>query len=308
MKETPKTSLNRDLTLEALVKPYKNWDFFSCPRPTISQTLELLSCHKNGRSFHPNLAWLFSEVSALSYTRDHKLIEDSWKKLEFEVPIFFDDEGSQGHVAISDTCTVLAYRGTEVDDMEDIRADLNVKLVGSTGGLGRVHNGFSQALINSWSSIIPTLRNRDHLPLWITGHSLGGALAILSGETLENIGATYTYGAPKIGCETYAKNYPNQVYRITNNNDIVPLLPPLSIYSHVGEEHFIDFKGELVHKPKLVRSTRSKIIGNIEDIHSIINLLVKDKKMAILDSRVTDHSLVNYMNPLKMLLEATKQQ
>ena len=68
----------------------------------------------------------------------------------------------------------------------------------------------------------------NRLPLFITGHSLGGALALLATRLVApNVdGACYTFGAPRIGNYEYFRFIKTPVYRIVNSTDIVPRVPP----------------------------------------------------------------------------------
>ncbi len=72
--------------------------------------------------------------------------------------------------------------------------------------------------------------------LIITGHSLGGALAILCTADLKNlfgnVDLTYTFGQPRVGNQAFADwfeaGHPN-TYRLIDYADIVPHLPPSNL-------------------------------------------------------------------------------
>ena len=66
------------------------------------------------------------------------------------------------------------------------------------------------------------------LPLFITGHSLGGALALLATKLIARDinGACYTFGAPRIANYEYFDGVKTPVYRIVNSADVVPRVPP----------------------------------------------------------------------------------
>jgi hypothetical protein len=70
-------------------------------------------------------------------------------------------------------------------------------------------------------------------PLFITGHSMGGALAVLTAWRLATLGrppvATYTFGAPRVGDTTFCSGYALPTYRIVNRLDIVPEVPLTSV-------------------------------------------------------------------------------
>lgn len=69
----------------------------------------------------------------------------------------------------------------------------------------------------------------------VTGHSLGGALAILATADLQKIFGpidfTYTFGQPRVGNQAFADwfqaSHPN-VYRLVDYADVVPHVPPMN--------------------------------------------------------------------------------
>ena len=79
---------------------------------------------------------------------------------------------------------------------------------------------------------------RTSLPLFITGHSLGGALALLATRlTAPDVtGACYTFGAPRIGNYECFRFIKTPVYRVVNSSDVVPRVPPgavMLVVTHV---------------------------------------------------------------------------
>lgn len=98
--------------------------------------------------------------------------------------------------------------------------------------IGKVHDGFwrgysriSKKYENEMSNL---LRLAGRLELYICGHSLGGALALIQAAVLRDIDPLlYTYGMPR----TFTKNAIQQLssithYRHVNDNDPVPAVPP----------------------------------------------------------------------------------
>ncbi len=132
----------------------------------------------------------------------------------------------QGHIAI-------AIRGT--DGLHDILTDMNFGL--STGPSDTyVHTGFNSA----FESMRPALESRlaTHLrgnsvpAVHCVGHSLGGALASLTADWLrqkyKHLPYLYTFGAPRVGIEPYARlsTWSNRnIYRCTHGADVVTKVP-----------------------------------------------------------------------------------
>ena len=135
---------------------------------------------------------------------------------------------------------VLAFRGTEKkvsDWLTDVRCTPTVD------GQSKVHTGFFEAFETETDSsgrtalqIVKALlagpdangNNGEPLPLFITGHSLGGALALVATRRLapDVDGACYTFGAPRVGNYEYFRPIKTPVFRVVNSSDIVPRVPP----------------------------------------------------------------------------------
>ena len=135
---------------------------------------------------------------------------------------------------------VLAFRGTE-KKVSDWLTDARCKP--AVQGETRVHAGFLEAFTAKKDAAGRTAREavedilarpdtRDGagrpLPLFITGHSLGGALALLATRLVapDVNGACYTFGAPRVGNYEYFRYIKTPVYRVVNSADVVPRVPP----------------------------------------------------------------------------------
>ncbi len=101
-----------------------------------------------------------------------------------------------------------------------------------------VHSGFLSGY-NSISATVKTnvnglLAKYRNARLMVTGHSLGGALAILAAadlKNLHNVDQVYTFGQPRIGNTAFAQWYPGHIpntFRVIDYADIVPHVPPSS--------------------------------------------------------------------------------
>ena len=70
--------------------------------------------------------------------------------------------------------------------------------------------------------------------VYVTGHGLGGAFAIISALDIndylnQGVDVVYTFGQPRVGNDAFAAYYANKLpntFRVINNADIVPHLPP----------------------------------------------------------------------------------
>ncbi|HKB03956.1 MAG TPA: lipase family protein [Gemmataceae bacterium] len=164
---------------------------------------------------------------------------------------------TQAYLAHNDDHVVVAFRGSEgpnsIDGLKDwlLTNALNLLIQPqgelatdfAAAGVGaRFHQGFVSAITDIWPQLYPAvdgeLKRKDR-PLWVTGHSLGGALAVLAAWLFKrkflNVHQVVTFGAPMVGnkdvAEAIGREFPGKVFRYVNSPDPVPLLPMMSLVS-----------------------------------------------------------------------------
>ncbi len=106
---------------------------------------------------------------------------------------------------------------------------------------GRVHEGFLEELSAVQTKVVQELLNHGgkERPVYITGHSQGGAEAALATRAFLTggfpVAATYTFAAPRPGDQAFADSIPAAVpvHRIEFGDDIVPHVPPALISKDV---------------------------------------------------------------------------
>ena len=153
-------------------------------------------------------------------------------KAKFSLENIYNAQGTQAFLAKLDASEgaepmlILALRGTEAE-LADIKADLKVDLI-TVSGEQKVHHGFYDAFNAVKSDIEDDLAKHRGVPIYVTGHSLGGALAILATKFLasDSLGACYTFGGPRVGNSLFADDIKTPIYRIVNAADGVPRVPP----------------------------------------------------------------------------------
>lgn len=123
----------------------------------------------------------------------------------------------------------LTFRGTEPREFADIKTDVKADLVpvNLSGELVEFHQGYWDAFKLVKSDIQKKLDELAIDQLFITGHSLGGALAVVATRTIasDSTGACYTFGAPPVGAVSVQNKLKTPVYQIVNEIDIVPRMP-----------------------------------------------------------------------------------
>jgi pimeloyl-ACP methyl ester carboxylesterase len=161
-------------------------------------------------------------------------------------------------IRCGEKCVVVAFRGTA--DVRNWLTDLDCQkeeyvLIGHLGQTSsrlcgfHVHAGFLEAWLSVKADLLDCLLDHRGKKMWITGHSLGGALAQLAALDLffkpnaPSIAGVYTFGQPRVGNAAFAAFYndilKDQSYRVVHANDIVPRVPwLLNSYCHAGHEVF----------------------------------------------------------------------
>ena len=209
-------------------------------------------------------ALLFAELAMVSYN-DEAEATVAAAMAGFPDVTFYDRDGSQAYRFRNDHDCVIACRGTEPNEWNDIRADANARSV-LAETVGKVHRGFKTEVDDLWPMIETALMDNDQ-PLYICGHSLGGAMAtICAGRCyLSHIESNpvelFTYGSPRVGDSRYI-NYVNMDhYRFVNNNDIVTRVPPVLFgYRHCGYEVYFD-RNSRIRKLGLISKRRDRWRG-----------------------------------------------
>uniref|UniRef100_A0A0D3BYZ6 Fungal lipase-type domain-containing protein n=1 Tax=Brassica oleracea var. oleracea TaxID=109376 RepID=A0A0D3BYZ6_BRAOL len=229
---------------------------------------------------------------------------------------------------------VIAFRGTEQTKWKDLQTDLMLVPVGLNperiGGDFKeevqVHSGFLSAYDSVRIRIISLLKmaigymyiyflmhmlslpigrddvaeHEDKWHVYVTGHSLGGALATLlaielASSQLAKRGAItvtmYNFGSPRVGNKKFADVYNQKVkdsWRVVNHRDIIPTVPRLMGYCHVahpvylaaGEVQNMDFQKDGYHGEVIGEATPDILVsrfmkGEKELVEQILQTEIK---------------------------------
>jgi triacylglycerol lipase len=212
-------------------------------------------------SFSAANAQILAQASAMAYRQPAQC--EKWATVSgFTGPFdFFANADTQGFVAESGEAIIVAFRGTEPNRPMDWFVDVRATRGNWDHNLGQVHDGFYSALRKVWGvtlangEVLPRrLVNRGSKTIWITGHSLGGALAELcaaqamfvSGIPVHGV---YTFGQPRVGNKDFATAVNDKlkagIFRFVNDRDIVPRVPLFTMgFCHYGSQRFFDHAGE----------------------------------------------------------------
>ena len=151
---------------------------------------------------------------------------------------FLSGDNTFGFVArLTDSATspvFIAYRGTEPTMLAEVAADIDYAQVELDGLQGKVHGGFGRAFSSVKAQTEEALERFPGASHYFTGHSLGGAIAVLAAAAFrDKATAVYTYGQPRVGDTVFSGAYNqelgNVTFRYVNNYDLVPHVPPVKL-------------------------------------------------------------------------------
>jgi hypothetical protein len=198
--------------------------------------------------------WLYPYAST-SYCNSDQI--NSWNcpvcndenKLEKIQYIQNNDQNLSGFIGYRDGKIVISFKG--IDGFASLAKEFNPTTVDmqlNNGQTAQVHSEFysaCQSIISNVVSSLETVKNEyPDASVYLTGHSLGGAVALLASIELESRGIVgwdklnvYTFGQPRVGDQVFADFLNSRsgatFLRITNKFDMIPSLPPrLLSYTH----------------------------------------------------------------------------
>lgn len=216
---------------------------------------------------------------------------------------------------------VLAFRGTE-NDWNDILTDIAFVKTKLPDEDYRAHAGFVYALKDVWGTSIGTIRTAKinvewyglkgvsdaleevvGLPLFITGHSLGAALATLAAHYWPPQ-ALYTFGSPRAVSWKLADVYKKRRlrnYRIVNSSDIITRVPfAFWGFKHVGDLRYFTSSGNLLSGRK---AFVSYLIASIQTWLLPMALITPYALVALVEPAMfTNHRISNYLDKLARVL------
>lgn len=149
-------------------------------------------------------------------------------------------------ITFDDGFNVLCFRGTEPTELLDVLTDALVeKHIWDTDEDEWVHRGFFLSMDVLWPELFDDLSKLEG-DLYITGHSLGGAIAVLAGRRIldselasPKLQGVYTFGQPMVGNKRFARQSKGlNLHRHVYDQDVVAYLPPIGVgagdYVHFG--------------------------------------------------------------------------
>jgi triacylglycerol lipase len=231
-------------------------------------------------------------------------------------------DNSQCYVCSSPTAIVCAFRGSEcpntLDGFKDwLLTNARNFLVLPEGRAGtdfaaagvgaRFHRGFVEALGELWDSFFKAVDaefSKKERPVFVTGHSLGGGMAVLAAWRLQRqmipVQQVYTFGAPMVGnaaaAEAFAKEFPGRIFRFVDYRDLVPKLPTVSLLTN----EYGHCLTEVLLGDEAAAEAASGVLGSLasKTTDQVLSLTIMDELWGHLQSGISAHLMGSYLKQI----------
>ncbi|MGJ0391399.1 MAG: lipase family protein, partial [Methylocystis sp.] len=185
-------------------------------------------------------------------------IPAEFKSLGFDRITYFHNGLIDGwaYLAEGQDIIALVFRGTQSTQNWDTNFQVETINPPNTDAHLHVHKGFYNAFSKMADGkeglrlAFEKVRDASQgtIPIYITGHSLGGALAQIATAVFgcDQIAACYTFGSPRVGNSYFDLWVKPPSYRVENYADIVPQVPVFApqlpipeFYRHSGDARYL---------------------------------------------------------------------
>lgn len=264
----------------------------------------------------------------LAWASEYAYLPEEAAKVKFQAELgmkakLISVDNTQAYILTNEEHIVVAFRGTEgptsIDGLKDwLLTDAVNLLIVPEGRLGtdliaagvgaRFHQGFVNAIDEIWAPVFEAVKaemDACERPLWLTGHSLGGALALLAGwlfvRKMIPVQQIYTFGGPMIGNTAAVKAIDNEfkgkIFRCVNLPDPVPRLPTMSLianqYGHCETEILLGGVATAAENAIAVFQAMAKHAAD-----GIVNATIVDDIWKEVQGRLAAHNMDQYRKHL----------
>jgi hypothetical protein len=180
------------------------------------------------RLWRENPAWILANLAHAAYHPEKTVIALMIRCGARSCHVYNQD-GASAFLAIWPDKAILSFRGTQAQSSEDLAADF--LFLPTPYGASTVHTGFLMEINKLWprieSDLNTEISKKSHpIPVWATGHSLGGAMATLAGMRFE-FQAVVTFGEPPVGRNMGKMFISKRHLRYVNGEDPISNLPEI---------------------------------------------------------------------------------
>ena len=257
------------------------------------------------KTYQPGNTFLLAQLNRLVYENDegihHQL--DKWKTAhptdEFKWRIVSVAE-YKCLLFTTPRYLICCFRGTGGDLKNWIKTwlhtNLQMELVPYLEGNGKVHKGFYSSVKAMKEGLFEAFEKLGgpKKMLFLTGHSLGAAQAVLAGDMLppfKGFNSITTFGQPKVGNKDFVKyldpslnsappSKKSRYFNIDNLLDPVPYLPIFyqnDFYYHAGEFYLNSLWKGSCYQINTTRKGKNSLFGSLhleDDLEGALNFLI----------------------------------
>jgi ankyrin repeat protein len=231
--------------------------------------------------------YTLSRLALLVYETEGVIYDFIKNKWQFETHEFFCLDDIQAFLIADDRRIVLSFRGTTTLTNWHLH---NLRIQPTEVEGKKVHSGFWQGLIMMQPYIRKAIQKNEDREIYITGHSLGGALALLAAHDLigylNNRGSNIflcTFGQPSCAEKAFVEEIAQKLKaykRFENYLDPVPYLP--NNFGHAGELQWFNAQGKICkEQEKKQEFDRLEREENLTEFHKMVNYLSNTETNAI---------------------------
>jgi hypothetical protein len=175
-----------------------------------------------------------------------------------------------------------------------------------------IHSGFKKEFELSKANrdkVIQSLNIGD-LPITVTGHSMGAALAQIAAldfATNEKKSVkVITFGGPRVfgnaGAKLYNKIIGERTLRVKNSGDIVTRIPPKGMYAHAGLHKITVDTKEGMHLPDHYQDAVTRVT---QEQLNVSHQKAAERKETLMTPPRSKSSFSSYVNSVSTLTSST---
>jgi triacylglycerol lipase len=243
--------------------------------------------------YHPGFASLCAVASQLVYQPDEQ-VKQLLGPLQASGLSIIVEHNHRCLLLVYADCIVVAFRGTDAGELADWKT--NLQHTPTSGPFGLVHSGYLAAVDLLWPRLTASLQRmrENNQTLLLTGHSMGGALAVVAAakfaaEGILPLAGLYTFGQPAVAEAAFetelASRIAGRYFRFVNSIDMVPTIHVDVAFKAGGQQFFID-RGGRIHTGDLMTRMMST--------HLLTSVLEPEARRA----EIEDHGIAEYVRAL----------
>ena len=216
-RDVPREGVNRDEHLDGSAGPEHRPLIIQSTGPKVIQDAgEVpLVLYSDVRGPLASLSFLrrslaMAELAMIAYN-DEAEAQRAARAIGFSEAQLFDNDGSQAYRFRNEHDVVLACRGTEPTEWNDIQADANA-VMSVVGTLGNVHSGFNREVDDLWPVLEELAPRQSRSRSGFAGTRWARAMATICAYRCKTSSIAsdpqelHTFGSPRVGCKRYIRH------------------------------------------------------------------------------------------------------